>query len=287
MISILQLLPFLFLLQHFEKYTIYNPFKELFPFIIYLFIYTSMEANHHQSEGQKILKKYLSIFVSSILSGFCITIGASALLSIRANSPYLGSALFGIGLFTIIHFKLWLYTGRVGAVLDNKPSYFLDLLVCVLGNFLGDFALAHIIKLSRKGNVLQEQARILYEEKHNDGVGSIFILAFMCGIMIYLAVKGHAKCEYPLGKVLFCYLAVIVFILSGHEHCVANVVYYTYAGKFTAKDFGYLLMMILGNGVGSIVFDGILKLIDFLNKVDESDKTVKVTTTMTTEQKLH
>ena len=105
--------------------------------------------------------------------------------------------------------------------------------------------------------------------------------------MIYLAVKGHAKCEYPLGKVLFCYLAVIVFILSGHEHCVANVVYYTYAGKITAKDFGYLLMMILGNGVGSIVFDGILKLIDFLNKVDESDKTVKVTTTMTTEQNLH
>ena len=77
--------------------------------------------------------------------------------------------------------------------------------------------------------------------------------------------------EYPLGKMLFCYLAVIVFIISGHEHCVANVVYYTYAGKFTAKDFWYLMMMILGNGVGSIVLDGILKLIDYLNKVDENE----------------
>ena len=156
-----------------------------------------LNKNQEVHEVSSILKKYLTIFISSILSGFCITIGASALLSIRANSPYLGSALFGIGLFTIIHFKLWLYTGKVGAVLDNKPSYFLELLICVLGNFLGDYSLAHIIKLSRKGDVLQEQARILYEEKHNDGIGSIFILAFMCGIMIYLAVKGHARCEYP------------------------------------------------------------------------------------------
>ena len=156
-----------------------------------------LNKNQEVHEVSSILKKYLSIFISSILSGFCITIEASALLSIRANSPYLGSALFGIGLFTIIHFKLWLYTGKVGAVLDNKPFYFLELLICVLGNFLRDYSLAHIIKLSRKGDVLQEQARILYEEKHNDGIGSIFILAFMCGIMIYLAVKGHARCEYP------------------------------------------------------------------------------------------
>ena len=81
-----------------------------------------LNKNQEVHEVSSILKKYLSIFISSILSGFCITIGASALLSIRANSPYLGSALFGIGLFTIIHFKLWLYTGKVGAVsITNLP----------------------------------------------------------------------------------------------------------------------------------------------------------------------
>lgn len=226
-----------------------------------------------QSNTKKYLKKYASIFVSSILAGFCITIGASALLSIREKNVYLGSALFGIGLFTIIHFKLYLYTGKVGFLLDNQPIYFLDLLVCVLGNFLGDFSLAHIIKLTRIEKAIVPQAKILVEDKHNDDWYSIFILACMCGVMIYLAVKGHQKCQYPLGKVLFVYVSVIVFILSGHEHCIANVVYYTYAGQFDAKDFAYLMLMILGNGVGSVIFDGVLKLIDLLEKTGEDTNT--------------
>ena len=70
------------------------------------------------------MKKYLFIFISSILSGFCIAFGATVYLiclhmgksGLGANADLLkviGSFMFGIGLFTIIHFNMWLYTGKL------------------------------------------------------------------------------------------------------------------------------------------------------------------------------
>lgn len=212
------------------------------------------------------MRDYLKIFISSILSGFMITIGATVYIAMLAiDQKFIGSVLFGFGLFIIIHFGLWLYTGKVGSTLDNKPIYLLKLLVCVIGNMLGVFILSSIIKLTRTASQdFISTAYSIASGKQNDSWYSIFILSFMCGIMIYLAVKGHEKCPYSVGKLVICFLAVIVFIICGFEHCVANVSYFTYAGIFNFKTVLYFLIMIIGNGLGSIFFDGVLKLIDKL-----------------------
>ena len=66
--------------------------------------------------------KYLKIFVSSIFAGLCIALGATVYLSMLAiNQKFIGSLLFGVGLFTIISFGLWLYTGKIGFVINEKP----------------------------------------------------------------------------------------------------------------------------------------------------------------------
>ena len=221
------------------------------------------------------MKKYLFIFISSILSGLCIAFGATVYLiclhmgksGLGANADLLkviGSFMFGIGLFTIIHFNMWLYTGKVGYVLDNKPKYFLDLLVCFLGNALGCFVLSSLIGLTSQGQALQEEAKIIVQAKLNSTWYSIFIMSMMCGVMIYLAVEGHKKCSYSLGKVLFAFMPISLFILAGFEHVVANVVYFSYAKVFTWQAFGYFILMLIGNGIGSIVFDGLLKLACYL-----------------------
>ena len=48
-------------------------------------------------------------------------------------------------------------------------------------------------------------------------------------------------------------MGVMAFILCGFEHCVANMFYFSIAGIFSLKVFGYLLIMILGNSIGSII----------------------------------
>jgi formate/nitrite transporter FocA (FNT family) len=218
------------------------------------------------------MKRYLSIFVSSILAGLSIVIGATAFLLLRESNFLAGALIFGLGLFSIMHCRLYLYTGKVGAVLNNKPKYFLDLLICIIGNFIGVIAFASLLKLTRISGALEAQALELVNMKQNDSWYSIFVLSIMCGIMIYIAVLGHEKSQYTLGRVIFCFLAVSAFIISGHEHCIANAAYYTFAGVFNLKAFLYFLLMIVGNAIGSIGVDALLKLVVYLNKKVEEDK---------------
>ena len=70
-------------------------------------------------------------------------------------------------------------------------------------------------------------------------------------------------------KIVCCYLAIQIFICSGSEHCIANLSYYIYAGEFDGRDFGYLMLVTLGNLVGSVFFDGFLKTRDYFLKVSD------------------
>ena len=206
------------------------------------------------------MKKQLHIFISSFIAGIMIVIGATFYLMTKEKNAIVGSLFFALGLFTIIHYKLHLYTGKVGFLLDNKKNYLLDLLTCIIGNIIGVIILSSIIKLSRIGDTLEMISKPIVSLKQNDNLLSIFIMSFMCGIMIYLAVIGHRDCEYSLGKVLFCFISISIFIICGFDHCIANAVYYTYAQEFNINVILYFIVMIIGNGIGSISFDFLLKL---------------------------
>lgn len=214
------------------------------------------------------IKHYIRILLSSIFAGWCIVLGTSVYLTIVNNggdNPYLfkiiGSMFFGLGLFTIIHFKQWLFTGKVAKVLEKSPWFIIDLVVCLIGNFLGVIMLASLIKLTNLGPSLAEISAKIVEAKQNDTWHSIFILSILCGAMIYIAVIGHERCSYSLGKVLFCFIGVSIFILCGFEHCIANAAYYTFAGIFNLKAFDFFLLMIIGDSIGAIIIEGLVNLI--------------------------
>ena len=87
----------------------------------------------------------------------------------------------------------------------------------------------------------------------NDSLLSLFILAIFCGMLMFIAADGYKKIEHSAGKFLAIFLPVIVFILSGFEHCIANMFYFSIACAWTAKSFGYLLVMSLGNAAGGML----------------------------------
>ena len=72
---------------------------------------------------QKMADKWLR----AILAGFMIGAGGTLFLSVE--NRYMGSFLFGIGLFTILVFKLSLFTGKVGYAVQQKPAYLVDLAI--------------------------------------------------------------------------------------------------------------------------------------------------------------
>lgn len=198
-----------------------------------------------------ILEK-LKTFVFAVLAGVAIAIGGGVFLSV--DNRVVGSALFTVGLFTVCSFGLNLYTGKVCYVFENRPAYTLDVVIIWLGNLVGTFVTARLFLLTRVGAAMAARAAQLCEAKLGDGLLSIFILAVFCNIMIFIGVDGYKRVSHEVGKYLALFLGVMVFILCGFEHCVANMFYFSVAGAWSLRTLGYLLVMTLGNALGGVIF---------------------------------
>ena len=192
------------------------------------------------------------LFLSGILAGICIGLGGTVFLSL--DNKVLGALFFTVGLFTICTRGLHLYTGKVCYVFEKDLSYALDLLPIWLGNLAGTWLLATAVRATRIAPALIEKAQGLCETKLGDGLGSIFLLAVFCNALIYIAVDGYNKNPHEVGKYLALLFGVMVFILSGFEHCVANMYYFSVAGMWSGKALLYVLVMTLGNSVGGWIF---------------------------------
>lgn len=197
------------------------------------------------------LKKYTDILLKAILTGIAIGIGGTVYLS--CESKVAGAFLFGTGLFTILTFGFMLFTGKVGYAVENKPAYLIDLVVIWVGNLIGTALTAGLVLLTRIGGSISEKAAALCAVKLSDGLVSIFILAFFCGMLMFIAADGYKNIKNPVGQMLAVFLPVMTFILSGFEHCVANMYYFTAGGAWSGKGFLYMLVMTLGNAAGGIL----------------------------------
>ena len=192
------------------------------------------------------------LFLSGILAGVCIGLGGTVFLSL--DNKVLGALFFTVGLFTICTQGLHLYTGKVCYVFEKDASYALDLIPIWLGNLAGTFLLGTLVRCTRIAPALVEKAQGLCETKLGDGLGSIFLLAVFCNMLIYIAVEGFSQNPHQLGKYLSLFLGVMVFILCGYEHCVADMFYFTVAGVWSLDTLLRLLIITLGNAVGGVIF---------------------------------
>ena len=195
------------------------------------------------------MKKYFDLFLRAFITGTLIAVGGIAYLS--CDNKYIGSFLFGTGLFVILNFDLALFTGKVGYAVNNKPKYLLDLLIIWLGNFAGT-AISALLVLCTRISGISEKAASLCDIKTSDTPVSILVLAFFCGMLMFIAADGYKTISNSAGKALTIFLPVVVFILSGFEHCIANMFYFSLAEAWSVRSFGYLLLMSIGNAVGGI-----------------------------------
>ena len=205
--------------------------------------------------------KHVRTFVSGILAGLSISIGGMVFLAL--DNKVLGALFFTVGLFTVCTFGFNLYTGKICYVFEKDKDFAIALPFIWLGNLAGAWLAAQIILLTRAGPAMAEKAAGMAATKLGDNLLSIFLLAVMCDIMIYIAVDGFAKNPHELGKYLSLFFGVTVFILCGFEHCVANMFYFSVAGVWSGKTLLYVLVMTLGNSVGGVLLPLLRK--KFLN----------------------
>ena len=202
-------------------------------------------------ESSDYMKYNIEILIKSILAGIMIGIGGTIYLSL--DNKIVGSILFAIGLFIIVVYSFNLYTGKIGYLINNfNKKYIRELIITLIGNFIGTLFVGFILKYTRIYTMISEKAKTLADIKLNDTLISILILSFFCGILMYLAVNTYKKVK-DIGKYLAVFLRVIVFILCGFEHCIANMYYFSVSSTWSLNTLLYLLVMILGNSLGGIL----------------------------------
>ena len=197
------------------------------------------------------MKDNFKILIKAILAGFMISIGGTIFLSL--DNKIIGALLFSIGLFFIVSRGFNLYTGKVGYIFDNKPKYLIEVLITIIGNFIGTFIIGNALRFTRIYNAINEKAINMSNIKINDSIGSILVLSILCGMLMFLAVDNYKNAKDSIGQNISVFIAVIVFILCSFEHSIANMYYFSVANIWNGKMILYLLLMILGNGIGGLI----------------------------------
>ena len=198
-------------------------------------------------------ESFRSIFFKGIAAG--IMIGIGGIIYLMAENKVVGSFLFSFGLFTIIRYGFALYTGKVGYIPENKPFYIAEVLVTLAGNIFGTAMAAGMVLLTRIGDKVHESASSIMETKLGDSIESRFILGIFCGLLMYLAVQNARNCRETGADTSLVFgtaVPVMIFILSGFNHSIADCFYY-FAAYPTGEGIMYLGTVVVGNALGGML----------------------------------
>jgi len=199
------------------------------------------------------IKSNLKTLVLAIAAGFCIGIGGIVFL--MQDSKLAGAFLFAIGLLTILVFKFNLFTGMIGYLTENLGKknwiYVLTVVVVWVGNFIGTACAALLAKATRLADGIVTKCDAMVLTKLTDSWYSLIILGIFCGILMFIAVDTYKKNieKKDFLCVVATFMGVMVFILAGFEHSIADMFYFTLSGK-VLESLGALGLITLGNAIG-------------------------------------
>lgn len=208
-----------------------------------------------------------------ILAGMFIAIGgaASSMVSILGDgvSPLavklLGSAIFTIGIVSVIIAGAELFTGNIlisiGAFSKDITGKELITNWCKVWifNLIGSVFFAWLMTASK---IFPETAMEYFQnlalKKASMDLGTAFVRGVLCNILVCLSVWTAAAGKDGISKFFLSAFPVFIFVFLGFEHCVANMYYFPQA-LFLGADVSIgaiisrLLVVTLGNVVGGLI----------------------------------
>lgn len=169
----------------------------------------------------------------AFFAGMLIGIGDVALVS--CDNKYVGAFLFSVALLSIIKLGLPLYTGRVGRVVKDKT--YLDCVIYLVFNIFGTSIPLVWLILAGKYDQLASISLI----KFSKSAPELILAAILCNVLIHVAVRANND--------LVTVLCVMMFILCGFEHCIADAPFILLCPHPIIT----LFSIILGNTIGAIL----------------------------------
>ncbi len=185
--------------------------------------------------------------IEGIAAGVLIAIGGCVFLA--CDVKYIGAFFFSVALLSICYKGYSLFTGKVGYLVnDHSKDYWEVVLTGLLGNAIATCGMGILIHYAMPH--LGEAALTICTAKLEQTLLSTVVRAILCGTLMYMAVWIYREKKSISG----IFLCVTVFILAGFEHSIANMFYFGASGMVSLKAFGYILVVIVGNALGGMLF---------------------------------
>lgn len=198
----------------------------------------------------------------SILAGILISLGG--IIYLQVGGP-IGALLFSIGLLTILHFKCELFTGKAG-LLASRAIRPVKLASIYCGNLIGCAAMGLLLSLTHLGQSIGQSAAAITLIRSTNLWYENIIFGVLCGLFMYIAVTHYET------KPWVTVMCVAGFILSGTNHCVADM-FYLFFGGFEWTGALALLFTTIGNIIGCNLIPLLLRLHQLIQQHNTRSKT--------------
>ncbi len=247
---------------------------------------------------EKSHKSTKRLFLLGILAGMFIAFGASSsMVACHAIENYgvaklVSGCVFPVGLMLIIMVGGELFTGDCLIVMGawhkdyNRAVVAKKLSIIWISNFVGALIIVLIVKFSGQQDMSYGLLGAYTIKAAYGKVTLTFLQAFVsgigCNIIVCAAMLMAYSATDTTGKLFSAFFAIMAFVVSGFEHCVANM-YYIVAGMLATYNESYremametyhltaeqidmvnlqgmimnLIPVTLGNIVGGMIFIGL------------------------------
>ncbi|MFV0504400.1 MAG: formate/nitrite transporter family protein [Lachnospirales bacterium] len=220
---------------------------------------------------------FVRLCLLGVMAGAFIALGFLAYLRVAGNMPsewgsfaaLLGACLFPIGLIGITFVGGELATGNMMVmalgVMQKKITsknmiynWIIVLITNCIGGILVAYLFGHMTGLSE--GVYLEKTIAIAQGKLNDPLLAAFVSGIGCNIFVCMGVYLGATAKTYLGKMFGLWFPVMVFVICGFQHVVANAFIIPaaiFTGESTILWSQYLVNVVvvfLGNVVGGALF---------------------------------
>ena len=211
------------------------------------------------------MNKYVKDILSGFLAGFFIGLGGTAFVLCKAtlntNAGLIGAMCFPIGLFMVCVFGVNLYTGKIGYAFNKEVNTFnpLDFIIMLLANFLGAATIGFIVYFGARDNqnIIDTAVAVAQSRSISNPLTVLgaFFKSMVCGMLVYIAVYLFKKCNNYFEKALVVFIPIFLFVFCGFNHCIADFFYITFGMNVNILSITFILIVVLGNSLGAILFD--------------------------------
>ncbi len=230
-------------------------------------------------------KSSIKILISGFMAGMFISLACIGFLIAQTFdfpfSKFLGASIFPIGLMLCVFTGTSLFTGNSLLSLSfftkdiTLFQLVRNLILVWIGNFLGSIFVAFISFYS--GTFLLQNIQEVVLNACISKINISFIegifSGFLCNLLVAIGIVMALSATDAIGKLFACWFPIMLFVLSGYQHVVANMYIFS-IGKFLCPSYlpilktitNYLFPVTIGNFLSGGVFLPIIFYILYVDK---------------------